>query len=346
MKLDRFFRALWSQGLITPSLILITVIGSQEGKSAPVAVDKPLKSLFSLTETAPPSADHSAIRLIGARSANPTPESWFDLRGSGDVWGWTGVMMTRNVSQASVTPFLPEPRNATGAAIVVVPGGGTVELSMDTQGYRVARWLSERGIAAFVLKYRLVPTPANPDEFVKMLRRLSPPYEGPPAISEQQARAEATATLQDGLEAIRYIRTHSSTWRISPNRIGIMGFSAGAYTSLNVALRSSPDSRPDLVAAIYGVMPDGATVTANAPPAFIAAASDDPQVPSMQSIRTYSAWRRATIPVELHLFQNGGHGFAVDPRGKSTDQWLKLFDHFLCVQGFESSHCLSPTKPN
>jgi acetyl esterase/lipase len=208
---------------------------------------------------------------------------------------------------------------------------------MDAQGYRIARWLNERGIAAFVLKYRLVPTPANPDEFVRMLQRLSPPYDGPPAISAEQARDEEVATLQDGLAAIRYIRAHSSQWRIAPDRIGIIGFSAGAYGALNVALRSTTDSRPNLVAAIYGALPDGATVTAAAPPAFIAAATDDPQVPSMQSIKTYSAWREANIPVELHLFQNGGHGFGAQARTKSSDQWLGLFDHWLELQGFEGS---------
>jgi len=302
------------------------------GKTAPAAGSK-----YALTEIAPPPEDHSAIRLDGDRSTNPTPESWFNLRGN-DASGFTGAMITRNVSEASITPFLPDPSKATGAAILVEPGGGTVVLSMDAQGYRIARWLNERGIAAFVLKYRLVPTPANPDEFVRMLQRLSSPYDGPQAISAEQARDEEAATLQDGLAAIRYIRAHSSQWRIAADRIGIIGFSAGAYGALNVALRSTMDSRPNLVAAIYGALPDGATVTAAAPPAFIAAATDDPQVPSMQSIRTYSAWREANVPAELHIFDTGGHGFGTAPQGKSSDQWTSLLDHWLRERGFETTH--------
>jgi acetyl esterase/lipase len=137
------------------------------------------KSMFALTEIAPPPEDHSAIKLAG-KSANSTSESWFNLRGN-DASGFTGVMITRSVSEASITPFLPDPSKGTGAAIVVAPGGGTVVLSMDAQGYRIARWLNERGIAAFVLKYRLVTTPADPNEFLKMLPPLSPPYDGPPA---------------------------------------------------------------------------------------------------------------------------------------------------------------------
>jgi acetyl esterase/lipase len=205
-------------------------------------------------------------------------------------------------------------------------------LSMEREGYSVARWLNQRGIAAFVLKYRLVPTPADSQAFLTTLKRLVPPYDqGPPVISGKQASDEEAATRQDGVDAVRYLRRHASEFRISPDRIG---FSAGAHTTLGVALKTDAESRPNLVAAIYGSMPYGLTVGSTSPPAFIVAATDDPQVPVTEALKTYTAWRQANIPVELHVFQSGGHGFGALPRHKGSDQWLDLFDHWLRESGF------------
>jgi acetyl esterase/lipase len=279
-----------------------------------------------------PIEDRGAILLPG-KSENPVAESWSNIQGPDAPW-FTGTKFVRNVSQASITPFFPEPAKATGAAMIVAPGGGTVVLQMEREGYSVARWLNRRGIAAFVLKYRLVPTPADSRAFLDTLLRLVPPYEGEPVISQKQAADEEAATLQDGLEAIRYVRSHAPQWRISPDRIGIIGFSAGAYTSLGVALKSNADSKPNLVASIYGALPGGVTVTASAPPAFIIGATDDPQVPAAESVRTYMSWVQGKAPAELHLFQDGGHGFGAEPRGKGSDQWLQLLDRWLRENGF------------
>jgi len=117
-------------------------------------------------------------------------------------------------------------------------------------------------------------------------------------------------------------------------RVGMMGFSGGAYTSLRGALNAPLESRPNLVAAIYGALPGGATVTAATPPVFIAAASDDRQVPSIQATGIYDAWRRANASAELHIFQNGGHGFDTRSQGKGTDQWLAIYANWLARNGF------------
>ena len=215
--------------------------------------------------------------------------------------------------------------------MIVAPGGGTLALSIDQQGYQIARWLNDRGIAAFVLKYRLVPTPANTEPFLKMVGMPMPVYSDviPPGVSA----AEEVATREDALEAVRYVRTHAAQWHLSPDRIGFIGFSAGAYTAVGLALTADEASRPDAVAAIYGTMSGVPDVPAWAPPLFITAAFDDPlnaeDYDSDAYARTYMAWRKARVPAELHLFATGGHGFGIAPQGKSSDQWLTLLDHWL-----------------
>ena len=201
---------------------------------------------------------------------------------------------------------------------------------MEREGYSVAHWLNQRGIAAFVLKYRLVPTSADPHGLLTTLQKIGRPSDRePPVISAKQPSDEEAATLHDAIKAIRYLQRHPSDFRISPDRIGFMGFSAGAYTTLGVALKSDTKSRPNLVAAIYGSMPYGATVDPAAPPAFIVAATDDPPVPVVEALKTYTARRQASVPAELHVFETGGHGFGVLTRHTGSDQWLQLFDHWL-----------------
>jgi acetyl esterase/lipase len=280
--------------LATVSLILLSVHGIERVSAAEASLGG-----YTVVPMPPPVEDGSAIVLSG-KSENPLPETWSDIQGPEEATWFTGKRFVRNVAQPSITPFLPEPARATGAAMIVAPGGGTVVLQMEREGYSVARWLNQRGVAA----------------------------------SQKQAATEEAATLQDGLEAIRYVRTHASQWHLSRDRIGIVGFSAGAYTSLGVALRSNGESRPNLVASIYGSLPGGLTVTASAPAVFIVGATDDPQVPAAESVRTYMSWRLANAPAELHLFQKGGHGFGAEATGTSTDQWLPLFDRWLRDNGF------------
>lgn len=284
-------------------------------------------------ETAPPPEETRSIRLSG-KTDNPARESWLRLRGSEAAPWWigpTGTLVVRNVSQATLTPFLPAADKATGTAMIVAPGGGTLALSIDQQGYQIAHWLNDRGIAAFVLKYRLVPTPADTEPFLKMVGMPMPVYSDviPPGVSA----AEEVATREDALEAVRYVRAHAAQWHLSPDRIDFIGFSAGAYTAVGLALTADEASRPDAVAAIYGTMSGLPDVPAWAPPLFITAAFDDPlnaeDYDSDVYARTYMAWRKARVPAELHLFATGGHGFGIAPQGKSSDQWLNLLDHWL-----------------
>jgi acetyl esterase/lipase len=299
-----------------------------------------------------PAEERNAIKLKG-RVVNSAPEAWERLdsglplgASEGSVAKFRGPeRWVRNVSEPTLSPFLPDPSKSSGAAVIVLPGGGFMQLAIDREGYSVARWLNERGIAAFVLKYRLAPMPADPGAFFKAIVpvfvRAQEAASRSPAGSTAidilpQLNSAMLTAREDGLEAMRYVRTHASQWGISPNRIGIMGFSAGAITAIGVAVQADASSRPDLVAPIYGLLPDATTIPASAPPAFIAVAADD-AVASVSSIAAYNAWHSAGARAELHVFVDGGHGFGILQQGKSSDQWPQLFDHWLHVQGFEIS---------
>jgi acetyl esterase/lipase len=219
-----------------------------------------------------------------------------------------------------------------------------MELAIDREGYSVAKWLNQLGIAAFVLKYRLAPTPPDPlqasmriaERVKESALRLQARAGGGRVIdllSEEQRNA-MFAAREDGLEAVRYVRAHAAQWGLSSNYIGIVGFSAGALTAVDVALKSDATSRPDLVAPIYGALSDTTEVPSSAPPAFIAVAGDDVMV--SLSMEMYSAWRANGATAELHVLENGGHGFGMLHQGKRSDQWPELFDHWLAAHGFET----------
>lgn len=205
-------------------------------------------------------------------------------------------------------------------------------LGMEMQGYEIARWLNGRGIAAFVLKYRLIPTPRDVPSFLRMLRFPKPVYSD--LIPPDQQERESAMTHADAVDAIRYVRTHADQWSLAKDRIGIIGFSAGAWTAVGTAFAENEANRPDLVAAIYGTMMGHPTPSGKASPLFMAAAADE--VSGMNSsdhynvyFETFRAWRRASFPAEIHMFADGGHGFGLDPAGSSSDQWTKLFEHWL-----------------
>jgi acetyl esterase/lipase len=299
------------------------------------------------TLVAPPARARTAIKLSG-RVQNPTPEEWetrverpFQPGASGTG---KGELWARNVSEPTLEPFLPDASKATGAAMIIAPGGAFVELSMEREGYLVAKWLNEQGVAAFVLKYRLAPTPADPQQAAQKLldwaRARVIPSLGttidPLTEEQRQARSES---VESGMEAVRYVRTHADEFHISPNRIGFMGFSAGAVTVVGVALKAEGASKPDLVAPIYGALPDDSALPSTAPPAFVLAAADDVLLPG--SLAVYTLWRTSKVPAELHVVESGGHGFGMQHRGTRSDHWTELFAGWLGSHGFLTTERLA-----
>ena len=236
------------------------------------------------------------------------------------------LKLVRNYTQPTMTVFLPDPALATGTAVVICPGGGFRFLPIDHEGTHVAQWLNTRGIAACVLRYRLLPTASRDEDFLQQLGRPSP----------EEMLTHAPLTVLDGKQAIRLMRERAVPWGINPERIGILGFSAGGVVATGVATQYDADSRPNFVGSLYSPCWHEAVVPNDAPPLFLAFAGDDPLISLgwEGSLRFYTAWQAAGHPVELHSYSKGGHGFGMAQQGWPCDHWIEHFSDWLQVQGF------------
>ncbi len=274
-----------------------------------------------MTPTAAP-AERDALPLYGeATPGTASTENWMKTPQIG-----YGI---RNVTRPTLTPVFPRRGKATGAAVIVAPGGAFMLLAIEHEGWKVARALADRGITAFVLKYRLIKTPADEKEagaFIgnTMMREIAMPMEGD-LLRQSLAPTDARA-------AIAMVRANAARWKIDPARVGIIGFSAGAMTSRRVALDAPAAERPDFVGYIYGPQ-DGETVPADAPPLFNAIALDDGLFPS-KGFPIAQAWMAAKRPVEIHGYQTGDHGFGLGKPGETNSMMLDEFVTWMDMQGF------------
>lgn len=268
----------------------------------------------------------------GAPNSNgiTTPEEVFDGK------------RVRNVSEAEMYVYLPKQGDNTGAAIVICPGGGYAIEAMDHEGYDMAEWLVQQGVAGIVLKYRL---PNGHDE----------------------------VPLSDVQRAIRIVRQKSAEWGIKPNKIGVAGSSAGGHLASTAGTRfdqGNPDAadpidrvscRPDFMLLLYPVISFNEAfghmgsrinligngnkyelvekysnelhVTDQTPPTFLVLADDDNSVQPRNSVEFYLALKKYNIPAEMHIFRNGGHGFGMNKINKPVDQWPNLFAQWMKAQG-------------
>jgi len=222
-----------------------------------------------------------------------------------------------------LTVFRPAPGKANGTAMVVLPGGAFQILAWDIEGTEVARWLTERGVTAFLLKYRartIKPEPGQPmpttlDGFLKMLkpgRRIA---------------------MDDAAQAMRIVRGNAARYGVRPDRIGMVGFSAGAITTIGLILEGDPAVRPNFAAPIYGaLLMDLPKVPEDAPPLFLAAAQDDPLVSG--SVDIYKLWSDAKRPAELHLYEKGGHGFGMRANTLPVGRWPDAFEAWMAQHDY------------
>ena len=238
--------------------------------------------------------------------------------------------LVRNVTRPTLTPVLPAAGHATGAAVVVAPGGAFMMLSMQHEGWSVAHALAAEGIAAFVLKYRLNATPADHGAFLQYAndRMGHVAHLGPndpmPDVSEPRA-------TEDALAAIHLVRAKAKEWGVDASRVGLMGFSAGAMTALNAGLAANTSDRPAFIAPIYPPML-ARQVPADAPALFVAIALDD-ELFGRQGFALIDSWHRANRPVELHAYEHGGHGFGLGRPGTTSTLVLQEFVAWLRSNG-------------
>ncbi|MBN1782426.1 alpha/beta hydrolase [bacterium] len=246
----------------------------------------------------------------------------------------------RQVTDPTISVYLPPPSKTAHAAVVICPGGGYGRLAFDMEGFEIAQWLNSEGVAGIVLKYRL------PDDRIMEDRSVGP--------------------LQDVQEAVRRVRWHAEEWNLDPKKIGVMGFSAGGHLAAsastmydeNVYAHNQLSARPDFSVLIYPVItfrdpaahrgsrsaligdaPDDALlhrfspderITPETPPAFLVHALDDGAVPPENSLLYMESLRKNKVPCELHLYESGGHGFGMGRSGSEKGwppaliQWMKM----------------------
>jgi len=261
--------------------------------------------------------------LVPSRAASQTAPVWPGVAPGSEHWTQQERVLENtplgavvlNVVTPTLTVFLPARTKATGTGVIVAPGGAFVALAIDHEGYNVARRLQERGIAAFVLKYRIVekrqegiPTGMNMDEVSKY-------------------------GIADGIQALKVVRQHATEWGVAPDRIGFLGFSAGAMVTCGALLQDNAAARPNFAAPIYGgpfgVMP---AIPTKLPPIFMAWAQDD-AVALEPVVKFYDALRAAGVKPEAHIFSAGGHGFGLKQQGTTSDHWIDAFFYWLDAQG-------------
>jgi acetyl esterase/lipase len=226
--------------------------------------------------------------------------------------------------------YLPDPVVATGTAVIVCPGGVFHNLSIELEGTEVARWLCERGIAAFVLKYRVLQTEVRDEDLIKQLQKR---FTNLRDLMEHMQQIEPLA-IADGRQAIKVVRQRATEWGIARERIGILGFSSGSVVTMGATIQYDEESRPAFAASVYLALSGmNIAVPTDAPPLFLLAASDDPMSVGA-SLPLYSAWRDAGHQVELHLYAQGGHGFGMKKQGLPSDHWIDRFGEWLQGQRF------------
>jgi acetyl esterase/lipase len=253
-----------------------------------------------------------------------------------DVLVQPDAVLVRNVVRPSLTPYLPDRELSNGTGVIVAPGGGFHFLAWDYEGTAVAEWLAAKGVTAFVLKYRLADTGPTAETFAAtmepVMKRLIDDALNHGAVDIDALVPEVRQfAYADGKEAVRLVRRRAAEWSVDPTRIGFLGFSAGAFVAAEAGVADDPVARPDFVAPIYGGQLAGA-VPENAPPLFAVVAADDLLL-RRTCIGMANAWLEAGRPTELHVYEQGGHGFGARKLGLPVDGWMDRLSEWMQARG-------------
>ncbi len=278
----------------------------------------PMKANAQTNEDATP----QVVNLWPAGSPTLQGANEKELLSPADAQPGQRINSIRNVHTPSIEVHLAPADKATGTAIIVAPGGGHEQLVWGSEGTDIARWLNSIGVSAFILKYRLEKTPNY----------------------HYTVQGEA---LQDTQRALRIVRARAKEWNIKPDKIGILGFSAGGALAALADIRfdkgnpSAPDpidqqsSRPDFVGLVYaGWAPMDITAPKDAAPAFLTSAGKDDAFHAKETVEFYDSLFRAGVPADLHIYSHGGHGGAINPRkGIPFGTWHIRFQEWMADLG-------------
>ncbi|ASV29074.1 alpha/beta hydrolase [Maribacter cobaltidurans] len=240
-----------------------------------------------------------------------------------DIWQ---TQVVTNVSTPTMEVFAPE--NPNGTSVIIAPGGGLYALSINSEGNDVAKWLVEKGITAFVLKYRLVPTGSDGVQEITQEGGTNPQK------IMQRVAPVLPLSINDGLSAIEYVRTNAQKYKLDPNKIGFMGFSAGGAVTMGVAYNYNEKNRPDFIVPVYPwtTAQPVQEVPQTAPSMLVICATDDPLGLAIGSIELYSSWLKANKPAGLHMYSKGGHGFGMKTQNLPSDNWIQRFHDWWKVE--------------
>ncbi len=261
------------------------------------------------------------IPLYPGTPPGSSPENYPEKEYFSKLWD---TEVVSNVTKPTLLVFKPSAATKNGTAAVICPGGGFMALSITSEGTDVAKYLTERGVTTFVLKYRLAHTGDDAtQEFATLFADRQKFHDTMSKV--------IPLSVADGLAAMVYVRQHAAEFGVSPDRVGIIGFSAGGTVAAGAALEYKPEGRPGFVAPIYGAasMFKDTPLPADAPPLFIAAATDDNLGLAPESVALYQKWVDAHKSAELHMYAKGGHGFGVRKHNIPTDHWIDRLADWL-----------------
>ena len=244
-------------------------------------------------------------------------EQWYEIEGRGQF--------VRNVKVPTLIPYLPKARKANGAAIIIAPGGAFLHHTFGSGGYEAAEWFKKQGFATFILKYRVEDTPREEAEYQAYVAEKMAGYIAG-GLSGNYAPATPDYAIEDANAAVKYIREHAQEFNVEPDKIGIVGFSAGALMAVYNAECAPEDSKADFIGSIYGqlVLRD---MPEKVPPMFAAMSSDD-ELSGQSGFEVIQAWQKHGI-VELHLYGQGGHNFGMGHEPYTNALWPQEFMAWL-----------------
>jgi acetyl esterase/lipase len=304
-----------------------------------LAAGAPLIAQETIAAERPLDADKVIPLYLGVA---PGSENWaWKEQVSDPPWGGRGGRLVRNVVRPTLTVFQP-PNSArsTRTAVIIAPGGGFQWLSIDSEGYDVARALAARGVTALVLKYRLQHTADEEATFkTESMAFLKSVMDASRAAGTDakpklppMPRLENNPGPKDGIAALRYVREHATDLGVDPDRIGIVGFSAGGGVVNYTLTNYDAETRPNFAAQIYAGSAAETKWKADLPPVFLAVAADDFLIDGVLTM--FQSLRSAKRPVEMHVFNAGGHGFGMQQRGLTCDLWIDEFAAWMASLGY------------
>ena len=266
----------------------------------------------------------SAQEIIELPNSNATDLQWEGEEKEYYSSIWETQVIT-NVSSPTLEVYRANSMLANGTAVIIAPGGGLFAHSIMKEGKDVAKWLVQKGITAFVLKYRLYPTGEDGVQEIMTLQEKVVPL----------SQKVLPLAVEDGINALAHVRKNANEYGIDPQKVGFMGFSAGGAVTMGVTFDSEEAKAPNFIVPVYPWMSifEGYEIPEEAPAMLAICATDDPLRLAGDTAKLYAEWIEEDHSAELHLYSKGGHGFGMQRQGLPSDDWIQRFYDWARAEG-------------